>query len=251
MNLGIAGTFTFIVLVLAIVLSVSVGAAYMFRRNRRKKGDLSFSLLLFAFAFTLVHQLLILLDLYATRPELLFLPIYFTLSFGPLLFFAVKLWLYSNYRFEWSDLKHAILPVLQVLYFIGFFVQDTSFKMDWTQERHFYSPFYGSMEMLLYIITFYAYLYASWRYIRFKNASLRHSKNESAKRAVLLLKRLVQILFVLFWINSGYIIADFAVNEFFKFNLHSIKGFTRFGDLSFAGLGLWTAWWGWRSLVKR
>ncbi len=251
MNLGIAGTFTLIILILAIAFSALVGMAYLFRRNARKKGDLSFSLLLFAFAFTLVHQLLILLNLYDTRPELLFLPIYFTLSFGPLLFFAVKLWLYSTYRFEWSDLKHAILPTLQFLYFGFFFFQDTEFKLSWNQERHFYSPFYGGMEMLLYIITFYAYLYSAWRYVRYKNASLRHSRNESAKRSVLLLKRLVQVLFALFWINSGYIITDFVVYEFLKFNLHSIKGFTRFGDLSFAALGLWTAWWGMRSFVKR
>lgn len=226
-----------------------VGLTYLLRRNRWKKGDLSFSLLLFAFAFTLLYHVFILTNFYYENPKWLFFPIYFTLSFGPLLFFAVKLWLYSNYVFKWSDLKHAILPFFQFLYFVWLFFNSPEVKQDW--DRNFYSPFYGAMEMALYIGTFYAYLYSAYRYIRYKDASLRHSKNDSAKRQVLLMKRLIQVLFVLFWVNSAYIVGDFVIYEILKYDLHSVKGFTRFGDLSFASIALWTAWWGWRSRKRR
>lgn len=249
MSLGILGTITQYFLIFTIACCAIVGLTYLLRRNRRKKGDLSFSLLLFAFAFTLFHNLFILTDFYEEHPKWLFLPIYFTLSFGPLLFFAIKLWLYSTYHLKWSDLKHTILPVCQVIYFTWLFFHAPEIKQSW--GRNFYSPFYGAIEMLLYIGTFYAYLYSAYRYIRYKNASLRNSKNDSAKRQVLVMKRLLQVLFILFWVNSAYIVGDFVVYEILKYDLHSIRGFTRFGDLSFAMLALWTAWWGWRSLIGR
>lgn len=249
MNLGILSTFTQYFLIFTIAFCAIVGLTYLLRQNSRKKGDLSFSLLLFAFAFTLFNQLFILTNFYKENPKWLFLPIYFTLSFGPLLFFAIKLWLYSNYNFKKSDLKHAILPVFQFIYFIWLFFHSTEIKQSW--DRNFYSPFYGAMEMCLYIGTFYAYLYSAYRYIRYKNVSLRHSKNDSAKRQVLVMKRLLQVLFILFWINSGYIVADFVVYEVLKYDLHSIKGFTRLGDISFGMIGLWIAWWGWRNLIGR
>lgn len=247
--LGILGTISMYFLYFTIASCAIVGLIYLLRQNRRKKGDLSFSLLNFAFALTLIYHLFILTNFYEENPDWLFFPIYFTLSFGPLLFFSVKLWLYSTYSLKWTDLKHAILPVCQFLYFVWLFFHSPEVKQDW--DRNFYSPFYGAMEMALYIGTFYAYLYSAYRYIRYKEASLRHSKNDSAKRQVLLMKRLVQVFFLLFAINSAYIIGDFIIYEILRYDLHSVRGFTRFGELSFASLALWTAWWGFRTRARR
>ncbi|RMG86882.1 MAG: hypothetical protein D6714_03410 [Bacteroidetes bacterium] len=248
-QLGWVNGLTLLVLGLSVAFCAGVGVCFLLRPNRRKKGDLFFSLLLFAFALTQTHHILILLGIYERHPAWLFLPVYYTLSFGPLLFFAVKLWLYSTYRLRASDLKHAILPVCQFVYFVVLFFCPPDFKEGW--KRDFYSPFYGAMEMLLYIGTFYAYLYAAYRYIRYKNGYLRHSKNERARQQVLWLKRLVQVLFILFWIDSAYIVTDFVVYEVLKYDLHTVRGFTRVGDISFALLGLWSAWWGARTLFRR
>jgi hypothetical protein len=246
LNLGTLDTATCLLLAACLLFAAITGLFFFFRKKTDKKGDVFFATLLFAFAFLLLQHVFILLGIYQQRPQLLFLPVYFTLSFGPLLFFSVKLWLFPTYRFVWSDLKHAILPLGQLLYFLIIFFTAVPFKKD--LGRNFYSPFYGGVEMLIYILTFYLYLYSAYRYIRYKRGALRHSKDQLAKQNVLFLKRLVKVLFVLFWINSGYIVTDFVVYEILNVNLHSLKGFTRFGDLSLAAMVFWVSWNGWKNI---
>ena len=67
-----------------------------------------------------------------------------------------------------------------------------------------------------------------------------------AKKEILLLKKMLKVLLVLFWVNSGYIIADFIAYQFLDWNLHTLRGFTRFGDISFGIMVLWMGWNGWQ-----
>lgn len=244
-NFGLADTITFFLLLPCILLAFVGGIYYFFRKGSGKAANVFFGSLLWTLAFTLLHQMFVLLDVFLTSPEWLFLPIYFTLSFGPLLFFAVKFRLYPNYRFDKSDWKHAILPVGQWLYFLILFFQNTEFKV--AMGRQFFSPFYGGAEMLLYVGTFYAYLYSAYRYIRYKYAKLRHSGKVSELKIVLRQKRMVKVLIILFWFNSAYIGGDFIMYELLGFNLHDLRGFTRLGDLSFAAIAFWIAWCGWKN----
>ncbi len=248
LNLGTLDTITCLLLASCILFAMITGLLFFFRKKSDKKGDVFFGSLLFTFAFLLLHHLFILLGIYQRNPQLLFLPIYFTLSFGPLLFFSVKLWLYPAYHFVLSDLKHAILPLGQLLYFLIICFTAVPFKTN--LGRNFFSPFYGGVEMLLFISTFYLYLYSAHRYIRYKRWTLRHSKNPFEKQNVKFLNRLVKVLFVLFWINSGYIVTDFVVYQILDVNLHSLKGFTRFGDLSLAALVFWVSWNGWKNIIN-
>lgn len=249
LNLGTLDTITCLLLTACILFAAFTGLLFFFRKKTDKKGDVFFTTFLFTFALLLLHHLLILLSVYQQHPQLLFLPVYFTLSFGPLLFFSVKLWLYPAYQFVWSDLKHAILPLGQLLYFLIIFFSALPFKIG--LGRNFFSPFYGGVEMLLYISTFYLYLYSAHRYIRYKRWTLRHSQDLFEKQNVLFLNRLVKVLFVLFWINSGYIVTDFVVYQILDVNLHSLKGFTRFGDLSLAAMVFWVSWNGWKNIFKK
>ncbi|MBK9014361.1 MAG: hypothetical protein IPM82_09860 [Saprospiraceae bacterium] len=41
-------------------------------------------------------------------------------------------------------------------------------------------------------------------------------------------------MLLLFWVNSAYIVTDFVMYELMRLNMHDFRGFTRFGDLSFA-----------------
>jgi hypothetical protein len=65
------------------------------------------------------------------------------------------------------------------------------------------------------------------------------------------LRRLVRILIVLFWINSAYITIDFVMYELLSLNMHNFRGFTRFGDLSFAAMAGWTGYMGLILLTNR
>lgn len=243
-NLSLSDTITLYILLICIVQALVVGFYYLFRKGDNKIANVFLGTLLWTLSFTLGHQAFVILDVFERSPDWLFLPIYFTLSFGPLLFYSVKFRLYPTYRFEKSDLKHAILPVGQWLYFIVLFFQPVDFKS--AMGRHLFSPFYGSAEMLLYVGTFYAYLYSAYRYIRFKYAKLRHSKNHPELKIVLHQKRMVKVLILLFWFNSAYIGGDFIMYELLDYNLHDLRGFTRLGDLSFAAIAFWVGWRAWK-----
>ena len=53
------------------------------------------------------------------------------------------------------------------------------------------------------------------------------------------LRRMLRVLIILFWINSLYIATDFIMYELLQLNMHDFRGFTRFGDLSFAAMAGW------------
>jgi hypothetical protein len=231
-------------LVAGVLFGLVTGTFYFIRERADKRPDWFFGSLLFTFAFTLIHNLILHRDLIRELPQLWFLPVYFTLSLGPMFFFFVKLKLFPNYSLRWTDLKHAILPVGQFLYFIYFFSQPVVERIE--QGRQFWSPFYGAMEMVLYIVFFSSYLLFAYRYIRYKKAVIRNQEGTGpGSLQVFWLKRMVKVLFVIFVFNAGYILTDFFTYELFNINLHLIKGFDYIGSLSFAVMMLWLAFNGW------
>ncbi len=217
---------------------------FAWRKAGSRAGNLAFSLLLCAFSLNLIYHLFILLKIFQHHPSLLYLPVYCTLAFGPLLFFYIKLSLFSNYQLRWSDAKHIVLPLAQIAYFFALFIQPIPFKMQ--LKRSLISPFYGGMEMLLYIITFYAYLYFSWRFVRFRKKQLRHHTFSPAMRQARLLNQYLWGMFILFFFNSTYIATDFISYDLMHLNLHALPGFTRLGELSYATLVWWSCLHGWR-----
>ncbi len=236
---GTLTTLSFLVLSATILLNGVAAAVFVFRKNENKRADYYFAGFLLAFAFTSLHHVLILEGVYSAHPELLFLPVYFTLSFGMLLFYSVKLRLFPAYRFVGSDAKHFFLPVGQLLYFLGIFLL-TSVAYREKFGREFGSPFYGGLEMALYIATFYAYQFGAYRYIHFKISALRKKQEGGqAMFEALVLRRMLRVMLILFWINSAYIVADFVLSKLLLLNMHNLRGFTRFGELSFAAMAGW------------
>jgi len=243
---GTLTTLSFFVLCAAIALNGVVAFVFLLRKNGDKRSDLAFTGLLLVYSLTALHHVFILKGIFEAKPHLTSLPLYFTLSLGVLLFLAVKLRLFPTYKFEGSDIKHAILPVGQFVYFVGAFI--------WTDGllvRRFYSPFYGGLEMALYIFTFYSYQFAAYRYIRFKVSALRKKKEGGQPLyEALVLRRMLRVMLLLFWVNSAYIVTDFVMYELLRLNMHDFRGFTRFGDVSFAAMAGWIGLSGVQLLMK-
>ncbi len=247
---GTLSTLSLLALSAVILLNGLLTVMFLVRKNENKRADLYFSALLLSYALTCFHHVLILKGSYLEHPRLLFAPLYFTLAFGMLLFYSIKLRLFPGYRFIGTDLKHFILPALQFLYFLGLFLfSGVDFRQTW--GRRFYSPFYGGLEMALYIATFYAYQFAAYRYIRYKISALRKGR-EGGKPLyeALVFRRMLRVLIILFWINSAYIAIDFIMYELLRLNMHDFKGFTRFGELSFAAIAGWIGLTGLQLLAK-
>ncbi|HHM20758.1 MAG TPA: hypothetical protein ENJ20_01935 [Bacteroidetes bacterium] len=237
--IGTLDTIAFVLYMVCIALNGLVAMGLIFRKNDNKRADYFMAFMLLAFALTCVHHVLALRNVFDNDPQWLFVPVYMTLALGTSLFFAVKLRLYPHYRFTGSDLKHFVLPAGQWLYFVILFF---GFSVAYRQGlgRRFYSPFYGGLEMALYIATFYLYLFGAYRYTQLKISALR--KNKEGGRPMfeaLVLRRMLRVMIILFWINSAYIIIDFALYELLRLDMHDYRGFTRFGDFSFAAMAGW------------
>lgn len=235
--LGFAYWVVLLSLVSGAIGGLLIGFYYLFRGNADKRPDLFFGSLLICLALTLVHNLMIHTDQFYKFPELYFLPVYFTLAFGPLWFYFVKIKLLPQYKFRWTDAKHLMLPIGQFIYFTFWFFQPD--KHEW--GRQFWSPFYGGFEMLLYIGTFISYLYFGYRYLRFKRAEVRKNPNTQEGRKVAWIQRMSKVLFVLVAINATYIFVDFFSYELLGINLHLLLGFEYIGSLSFSALLIWLA----------
>ncbi|RMD68817.1 MAG: hypothetical protein D6818_11065, partial [Bacteroidetes bacterium] len=235
---------TLLVLAGALVQTPVLALRFALRKAGSRTGNLAFSMLLGAFSLNLVYHLFILLGVFQRHPELLYLPVYCTLAFGPLLFFYVKLTLFPAYRLRWTDAKHILLPLGQVVYFLALFMLPVELKSQ--IKRSLVSPFYGGVEMILYVTTFYAYLYFAWRFVIYRRKQLRHHPYSPAMREVRLLNQYLWGMLVLYFFNSAYIATDFISYDLLTINLHALPGFTRLGELSFATLVWWSCFHGWR-----
>ena len=248
--IGTLSTLCLILLIGCIVLNTLVALGLVFRKKANKRADYFTAAMLIAFALTSLHHIFALTNVYREHPQWLFLPVYLTLSLGMTLFYSVKLRLFPGYQFVGSDLKHFILPAGQWLYFAILFL---GFSVTYREGlgRQFYSPFYGGFEMALYIGTFYFYLFGSYRYTQLKIAALR-KKREGGEPLfeAFVLRRMLRVMIVLFWVNSVYIVIDFALYELLQLDMHHFRGFTRFGDLSFAAMAGWAGLSGLQLLLR-
>jgi hypothetical protein len=233
-----------IVLGVGVLQALSIGGLFFFKRSGEHRSNYFFGLLLITFGLTVFHYILLFLNVYDLYPKLYFLPVYFTLSFPTLLFYHIKLNLYPSYRLRSTDIKHFVLPVGQFAFFVTLFFSSVAYKSG--IDRWFYNPFYGAFEQFLYLTTFYAYMYFSWRYVRQKQQDIR-SPAEGKK--VWYAQKLLQVLFVLFGIHTFFVLGDFIGYEFLHINLRTVKPWAALGILSFVAILFWLGVYGFQVLL--
>lgn len=225
------------ILGIGVLLGMALGIAFLLRRLPNKTANRYFGLLLIAFSMTLMHSIFVLSDL----ERYIVWPLYFTLSLPSLLFFYVKMSLFPGYRLKPTDSKHFVLPLGQLIFFLGIFLGYFG-----RLERSFYHPFYGAFEQVLYLSTFYFYLYSAHKYIQFKAS---HFKDALERRRVAYMKLLVGTFVILFAVHTLFVVTDFISYEFFRINLRSLKLYVGLGALSFGALVYWLVIYGIQTLI--
>lgn len=232
------------VLILSVPLTLSAGAvAWLLPYGRRARCCFSGLLLLFALA--LVRIVLFHIGYAAERPTVFFWPLWYTLSFGVLLFYGVKMRLFPGYRMRLTDLKHFFLPLLQAVFFLGIFCfTDRSYQLGLL--HNFIPTWYKPIEGTLFILLFFSYLAMAYRYLKFKQAVLRRHGREAEAQTYDRLRRSIKVLFFLGGVNTSYLLSDFFAWQFLGLNLYTVKGFASLNDLSFAAMSLWVGWFVWR-----
>jgi hypothetical protein len=234
------------ILVVCVLQALSIGGLFFFKSSGDRRANWFFGALLIAFGLTLLHHIFTFVGLYDYYPRLKFLPLYFTLSFPPLLFFHVKLSLYPSYKLKWTDAKHFAIPLGQAMFFTTLFFMPVSYKSQ--IERSFFNPFYGAFEQGLYLVGIYAYLYFAHRYIKQKRLSLKGRNRPREVKAVFYLRTLIRILLVLFIIHTAFVVGDFTYFILFEINFRAVRAYVAFGMLSFAALGFWLGTYGFQVL---
>ena len=159
---------------LIFLLGGMVASFYFVRLIGKREANLLLSVFLGVLSLSLLHNLLVNIGIFHNQPYYYFIPIWYTLSFGPLLFFFVKSRLFRPFHLQKKDFKHFIIPLLQATFYLAVGFRDATFKGQlWEQT---YVPLGKPIEGLFYIVGFAFYLYFSYRFIRYKLALLKRKK---------------------------------------------------------------------------
>jgi len=106
--------FNIIVLLLLVVISQSLFVAGLlgFASNNQRSSRI-LAVLIFVIALWLIDHFMRISGIYGQRPDLYFLPIFYSFSFGPLIWFYVRSMVNSQFRFQYRHLLHFIPVLLQ------------------------------------------------------------------------------------------------------------------------------------------
>lgn len=226
-------------LYLSIPVTLLTGVSCLFLPYS-KQSRLSFALLLLFFGLALIRITLMHIGWMAENPTAYFLPVWYTLFFGVLLFYGVKMRLFPEYRLRFTDAKHFLLPALQALFFWMNFGLEESEKLELLQD--FIPTFYKPLEGALFIILYFSYMIMAFRYVKYKQAVLKKREQYQEVEKLDGMRHMIKVLFFLGGINTSYILMDFFSWQFFHINLYTVRGFGSLNDLSFVAMALWLSW---------
>jgi len=219
-------------------LLACLAATHQFtKKTGTSKANKSLGFLILTFALSLFNILLLRTKFFGAYEHLYQVPFWFTLSFGPLLFYYVKFTLFPTYIFRGSDLKHLILPIMQFV-----FVFLVSFQPEREQHQiweNFIRPVYGPIEYSLFLVFFFLYASLSYRYIRYRLAKLRKAGFDWEREKAWSLRNLVKRLSILAAIYSFFAVTDFVAFNFLSRDLYKVEGYVYLGDLTFTAMLLW------------
>ena len=238
-----ATTIVLLLLAVTVVAASGLGGLFFLKRSGDARANFLYGGLLVAGGLTQLHFLLDFGGWLREFPALRNLPIYFTLWLPVLLFLHVKVSLYPQYRLRWTDAKHFMLPLAQLLYFLGSWLVPT-----WRNPagRSFYSPFYGGLEQALYLLYWPLYLFFSYQYLRRRRGQL---GRRSLPRLLWYLRKLLKgcLLFVIAYAILS--LADFASFKYLAIDLRERAWYASVQSLSFAVLLWWLCTYGFQVLL--
>lgn len=237
---GMADLIVSVIMVVAVLSGWTMGWVYLLRWRGNRKANTQLAILLLFFSVCVLNNLLVHSGILHPFREKYFVPLWYTLSLGPALYYFIKFTLYPAYEIRWTDSKHFALPVAQGVFYWGvYFSGDDAQAWLW---QHFLAPFFKTFEGILYVFFLFTYLTLAYRYIKYKQAVVRRKGQYWEYSKSVWLQWTIKFLFALAVVNTSYIVMDFVVYNFLGWNLYSVKGFSYLGDLSFAAMLFWLVW---------
>lgn len=233
----------------AVLQGLAVSIISWLSQKESSLAKFIFSILITAMSLTLLYATGIKLNFFAKFPQFYFFPIYFTHSFGPLLFYYVKATLYAKFSLKWTDLKHFLLPIAQFSFFALILFKDPQLKKE--QWENDFSLLYGTFGYPIYLLLFTSYSYFAYRFIKFKIKALEHIKHSKyEEKHAQRVRKMVKGLYFLLLVNSSFVICNFLSQYFFHYALNYNPIYRFFGDTSFAAMILWVGAYGYYRVMR-
>ncbi len=146
------------VLILGIIISCSFFASgLLWFSAQNKQSNRVLALLIFSISLWLIDHFLRMAGIYNQKPNLYFLPIFYSFAFGPLIYFYVKSLVNQSLKFQKNDILHFIPVIFQAGLYLFLTTQSYNFKnWYWTnihQNFTYKIEFDGTwISMLIYLI---------------------------------------------------------------------------------------------------
>ena len=233
--------FVIAVMIGGMIQGIGIGLLFLFKSTGNKAANMSFGALLIVYALALASNIAFHTGFYEAYPQYYFLPIWYTLAFGPFLFYYVKLSLYPSYRMRWSDSKHFLLPFWQMVFFAIIGAKSIADKQMFAEQWYF--TLYRPLESAVFIGSFFSYLYFAYRYIRARQHNLRFRWQ---LRKLVWLKQVVKMLGLLLGAYVVYAGSVYLMYYLFDINLYNRNLYFYGADLAFSAMLYWLAFSGYR-----
>lgn len=219
----------------AISSSIFLGISLISRKARTRSTQFLGFLLILG-ALTVLNTLFANAGIYSRFKNLYFIPLYYTLSFGPLTYFYVKTKINPGFEFRKVHLLHAILPVAQATFYFAVGFRSYEFK-SWLWQNVI-APWYQDAEGILFVLTFLAYIFVSRKEV-LKERNEKQPLWKQQQKTWLL--RFLHVFVILVAIEFAYGILSNLLWGAYEVNLYNIPWASFPLDISKALVWYWVS----------
>jgi len=158
--------------------------------------------LVFLLSLWLCHTFFQVSSLYGQNPDLYFLPIYFSLGFGPLIYLYTRRLTGHRFQFSYRQAFHFIPVLIQFVFYLFLQSKNYAFRREFWFEIH--RPYSYDIELALSFLSLLIYLALSRKLIKEYKERVENSFSETEQVALQWLNQLHVVLFILsfIWFNE-------------------------------------------------
>lgn len=178
--------------------------------KRNQKANLFLILLLLVLSLWILDVLLRTNKVFFEHPDLYFIPIYYSLAFGPLIYYYLKALTNANFKFTQQDILHFTPVIIQGICYTFCFLLPYEMKRSFWLNVH--APYTYDLESILVCISLSTYLLLSIRYFRGYRKYLENDFSETSRislqwfKVILLCLLLLSIVWLLDFM--GWVLFD-------------------------------------------
>jgi AraC-like DNA-binding protein len=219
----------------AVLTSLGYGFSLLFRKQRTQ-SNLFLGILLILGSLTLLNSLFANAGIYSTFRYLYFIPLTYTLSFGPLTYFYIQTKIHPGFQFKRIHLLHTLLPAAQAIFYFSIGFRDYEFK-SWMWQNVI-SVWFGDVEGAMFFITFFGYMFAAVKRVK---REMESPQSEWKEELLRWLRRFIYIFSTLIAFQFFYDIMDLVLWNYFEVNLYNISWASFPLDISKALVWYWVS----------